>query len=129
VSDFYVYVAGPMSGPAPEYLANCANLTVVSRALMDDGLVPINPAADLLEGLVSVRALTVAEYQRRSIALLRLLQGRPGCMLVTRNKHDDGRVSEGVAAEIAEAKRLGIPVLTSIVAVLLLVQRLAGVAP
>jgi hypothetical protein len=50
-------------------------------------------------------------------------------MLVTRNKHDDGRVSEGVAAEIAEAKRLGIPVLTSIVAVLLLVQRLAGVAP
>ena len=49
----YVYVAGRLSGDPPTYLANLAEMCAASRRLMDMGLTPINPGADMLEGLMS----------------------------------------------------------------------------
>ena len=111
--DAYVYVAGPLSDSPPEYLANVARMSRAARRLARLGFVPINPAADLVEGLVDQWVLSVEDYQARSMSLLRLLAGRRGCLYVTGRVHDDGRESAGVAAEIAEAKRLGIPVVES----------------
>ena len=114
MTDFYCYTAGPLSGDPGEYLANVAWLSQVSRGLMSYGFIPINPAGDMLEGLASEFPLSVADYQRRSMALLRLLQGRRGCLYVTRLQRHDGRESQGVRAEIEEATRLGIPVAYSL---------------
>jgi hypothetical protein len=47
----YVYVAGPLSDLPPQYLANVARMTQVSRSLAEAGYITINPAADMLEGL------------------------------------------------------------------------------
>ena len=85
--DACVYVAGPLSDPPPEYLVNVARMSRAARRMTRLGLVPIN--------------------------LLRLLAGRRGCLYVIARVHDDGREIAGVAAEIAEAKRLGIPVFES----------------
>lgn len=109
---FYVYLAGPLSGAPSEYLANVARLTRMSRVLIEDGFTPINPAADLLEGLVSTRALPLETYQRRGMELLRLLAGHQNACLY-RLLHADGRGSRGVRAEIKEAERLGIRVCRS----------------
>ena len=111
--DAYVYVAGPLSDSPPEYLANVARMSRAARRLARLGFVPINPAADLVEGLVDQWVLSVEDYQARSMSLLRLLAGRRGCLYVTGRVHDDGRESAGVAAEIAEAGRLGIPLFES----------------
>ena len=109
----YVYVAGPLSDLPPQYLANVAQLSLTSRHLVNLGYVSINPAGDLIEGLMGLTAWPVEVYQKRSMDLLRLLVGRRGCLYVTSRIHADGRESAGVAAEIAEAKRLGIPVFES----------------
>ena len=114
MTDFYCYTAGPLSGDPGEYLANVAWLSSVSRGLMCYGFIPINPAGDMLEGLASEYPLEVRDYQRRSLALLRLLEGRNGCLYVTRLCHRDGRESIGVRAEIEEATRLGIPIAYSL---------------
>jgi hypothetical protein len=110
---FYVYIAGPMSGYPAEYLANCARMSAFSRQFMDLGLCPINPAGDLLEGLASQTPLLDEEYKRRSMDLLRLLgaleRGRAAVFVIS-NKHRNGSISSGVADEIAEAEKLGIPV-------------------
>lgn len=113
--DAYVYVAGPLSDPPPEYLVNVARMSRAARRMARLGFVPINPAADLVEGLVDHYhwPLSVEDYQARSMSLLRLLAGRRGCLYVTSRVHDDGRESAGVAAEISEARRLGIPVFES----------------
>lgn len=87
--DAYVYVAGPLSDSPPEYLANVARMSRAARRMTRLGLVPIN--------------------------LLRLLAGRRGCLYVIARVHDDGREIAGVAAEISEARRLGIPVFESVV--------------
>lgn len=113
---FYVYVAGRLSGDPGEYLANVAALALVSRRLLEAGYCPVNPAADALEGLASLEALPVVCYQRRSLELLRLLAPAvpAAALLVTSTHHRDGRISGGVAGEIAEAERLGIPIVHDI---------------
>lgn len=64
---FYVYVLGPMSGTPAEYLANCHRLSATSRLLMDYGYCPINPAGDMLEGLMGGTPLTDEQYKARSM--------------------------------------------------------------
>ena len=107
---FYVYLAGPMSSYPADYLASCARMSTYSRQLMDLEICTINPAGDLLEGLASQIPLTDAQYKRRSLDLLRLLEGKPAAVFVIALKNRSGTISSGVADEIAEATRLGIPV-------------------
>lgn len=107
---FYVYVAGPLSDIPPQYLANVARLSLESRCLAEQGYVTINPAADMLEGLVGLSAWPLGLYQERSIALLRLLQHVDGALYVVTASHADGRPSAGVQAEVDEARALRIPV-------------------
>ena len=115
MEEAYVYVAGPLSDPPPEYLVNVARMARAARRMARLGFVPVNPAAELVEGLIDHWPLSVEDYQARSMSLLRLLAGRRGCLYVTSRVHDDGRESAGVAAEISEARRLGIPVFESVV--------------
>ena len=126
---FYVYVAGPLSDDPPQYLANVAVLTRASRELTEAGYTTINPAADLLEGLMSPKAWPLSTYQERSTDLMRLLVGRPGCVYVVLTAHADSRTSAGVAAEIAEANRIGIPVCYSRSAIRTLKERFEGKVP
>ena len=107
---FYVYVAGPLSDLPSEYLANVVAISRVSRALIDEGYVPINPAADLIDGLMSGDPIPIAVYHRRSMHLLRLLVGKRAAVFVVATHHRGGRKSTGVADEITEAKRSGIPI-------------------
>lgn len=106
---FYVYIAHPLSDLPPQYLANVATVCLVARDLMKYGFTPINPAADLLEGIVGAEPLPLELYQERSLNLLRLLAGRRAALYVLGDRHADGRGSKGVAGEVAEAIRLGIP--------------------
>ena len=106
----YVYVAGPLSDLPPQYLANVARMTKMSRSLAEAGYITINPAADMLEGLMSPAPWPLSLYQSRSMGLLRLLEGRRGALYVVSDRHADGRFSAGVTAEIAEAKRRHIPI-------------------
>jgi hypothetical protein len=107
----YVYVAGPLSGYPGDYLANVARMSRYSRQLIEAGDCPINPAADILEGLASARPLTIAQYHARSMDLLRLLAGRDDAeMHVLSLSHRDGVISDGVLDEVGECGRLGIPV-------------------
>ena len=119
----YVYVAGPLSDMPPQYLANVAAMTAMSRQLIELEFCPINPAADMLEGLMAAAPLTLEQYQRRSMDLLRLLgaleRGRAAVFVVA-SKHRNGSVSGGVAAEIVEAEKLGIPVVHGLVELLAL---------
>jgi hypothetical protein len=86
-----------------------------SRLLMEYGFVPINPAGDLLEGLMDVTALDLALYQGRSMALLKLLRGRRrAALFAIRTEHADGRPSTGVRNEIVQSVAWGIPVVTSV---------------
>lgn len=107
----FVYIAAPLSGPPAEYLANVARMSRYARALIDEGRCPINPAADLLEGLMSEKPLTDAQYKERSLDLLGLLAGRhDSAMVVLAQGHRDGSESVGVTSEILLADKLGIPV-------------------
>ena len=107
----YVYVAGPMSGPPDQYLAAAHRMSAYCRMLMEKGLCPINPAGDLLEGIVSGNVLSGYGYKERSMDLLRLLAGREDSELhVLGMMRWDGSVADGVCAEIDEAERLLIPV-------------------
>jgi len=110
----YVYVAGPLSDMPPAYLANVAAMTAMSRKLIELEFCPVNPAADALEGLMSAAPLTLKQYQRRSMDLLRLLAGKPAAVFVVATLHRNGSVSAGVQAEIVAAKNLGIPVVHSL---------------
>ena len=111
---FYVYLAAPLTDLPAQYLANVATMSRMSRDLMRAGYIPINPAADMLEGLMSDEALTIDLYQSRSMALLELLRGcRRAALFVIRLQHADGRPSTGVRDEIANAQAWGIPVVTT----------------
>ena len=107
---FYVYVCGPMSGYPSDYLANCARMNAYSRQFLELGMCPINPAGDMMEGLASRVPLADSVYKRRSLELLRLLEGKPAAVFVVALQHRNGSISSGVAEEITEATRLGIPV-------------------
>jgi hypothetical protein len=106
----YVYIAGRLSGDPPSYLANVHEFCATARTLIDLGYCPINPAADMLEGIMSGVVMGTDVYQQRSLDLLRLLPGQDACVLVIAAYHLDGRPSLGTAREVAEAARLGIPV-------------------
>lgn len=114
---YYVYLAHPLSDMPPQYLANVAAMTAMSRKLLELEYCPINPAADALEGLMSSAPLTLEQYQRRSMDPLRLLgaleRGRAAVFVIA-TLHRNGSVSGGVAAEIAEADKLSIPVVHSL---------------
>ena len=114
---FYVYLASPLTDLPAQYLANVATMSRLSRELMLDGYVPINPSCDLLEGLMGVEALDLELYHSRSMALLELLKGRRrAAVYVIQVLHADGRRSSGVLDEMANADTWGIPVVTSRVA-------------
>jgi hypothetical protein len=107
---FYVYIICPMTGYPGDYLASCAEMSRYARQFIELGMCPINPAGDMLEGLASPVPLADSKYKRRSMDLLRLLEGRPAAVFVVATKHRDGIISSGVADEITESGRLGIPV-------------------
>jgi hypothetical protein len=107
----YIYIAHPLTDLPAQYLANVAAISRCSRRLIERGFCPINPAGDMLEGLMSDTPLTIEQYQLRSLQLLDLLRGREGAaLLVLTTCHMDGRESAGVWAEIHHAEACGIPV-------------------
>ena len=107
----YVYVAGPLSGPPEQYLAAVARMSAYSRYLIEKGVCPINPAGDLLEGLISTAALSGNSYKERSLDLLRLLAKRDDAEVhVLGTVRWDGSSATGVCVEVDEAWILGIPV-------------------
>ena len=101
-----VYIAGPLSGREVQYLENVARMLQVWRKLVEAGYACVCPAADLLLGLVSPFAWPASMYKKQSMELLR----RCDVVFVT-NPAD---ITPGVAAEIAEAERLQIPVAYSV---------------
>lgn len=111
---FYVFISGPMSEYPSGYLACCSEMSAYARRFMELGMCPINPAGDMLEGLVSPVPLEGAQFKRRSMELLRLLEGKPAAVFVISTVHRDGRVADGVVDEIGESKRLGIPVVDEV---------------
>lgn len=116
--DFYVYVANRLSGHPGEYLANVCELSRACRRLMEAGYIVVNPAGDMLEGLMSEEPLPVAAYQRRSLGLLRLCiralhAGERAALLIVNAKHRDGSRSGGVGDEIRLAEEYGLPVVWS----------------
>lgn len=116
--EFYVYVANRLSGHPGEYLANVHELSRVCRRLMDAGYVVVNPAGDLLEGLMSGDVLPVSAYQKRSLGLLHLVItahrfGYRAALRVEHGMHRDGSISHGVIDEIAAAQEAGLPVVWS----------------
>lgn len=114
---FWVYVAGRLSGHPGQYLANVHELSATSRRLMEEGYCPVNPAGDLLEGLMRGEALPVPAYQARSLQLLELLAAPAGegraALLLVEAFHPDGSPSAGVAREVEFCHRRGIPVVSS----------------
>ncbi len=115
---FFVYVAGRLSGDPGEYLANVCELSSVSRELVEARFCPINPAGDLLEGLMRPEALSVRTYQARSRDLLKLCAfairaGAGAAIFVVSDTHRDGRPSGGVRREIELSHELGIPIVRS----------------
>ena len=52
---FLVYIAGPLSDMPPQYLANVSRMSDMSRLLTERGFTTINPAADMLEGLMGAK--------------------------------------------------------------------------
>ena len=107
---FYVYIICPMTGYPSDYLASCAEMSRYSRQFIELGLCPINPAGDLLEGLISPVPLADSEYKRRSMELLQLLEGKHAAVFVVATRYRDGRISSGAVNELTETYRLGIPV-------------------
>lgn len=114
-ADFNVYIAGPLSDQPPGYLANVARLGQVSRELTEAGYITLNPAADLIEGLMSATPWPLEMYQQRSLGHLRMLQYVPhGALYVDRDTSTStGQPSRGVAREIMVADDLLIPVFYS----------------
>lgn len=108
---FYVYLCHPITGLPSEYLANVAAISAFSCELMMNGFCPINPAADLLEGLMSQEPLPIESYHRRAMELLGLLRGQSRAALyVMRRKRLDGSLASGVTEEIEQAIKWAIPV-------------------
>lgn len=107
---FYVFVSGPMSEYPSGYLACCSEMSAYSRRFLEMGMCPINPAGDMLEGLVSPVPLDGQRFKRRSMELLSLLEGRHAAVFVISTWHHDGSLATGVIDEAQEARRLDIPV-------------------
>ena len=115
----YVYVAGPLSAPPSEYLAYVHRMSIACRQLVERRCCPLNPGADLVEGLTHPDVLPVEAYKRRGLETLTLLAyakaaGHPVCVWVLAVTKDGGQSSSGVLAELALAQELGIPIVESI---------------
>jgi len=113
-STFYVFISGPMSEYPSGYLACCSEMSAYARKFMEMGMCPINPAGDMLEGLVSPVPLDGQRFKRRSMELLRLLEGKPAAVFVISPLHHDDTIAGGVVDEIHEAVMLGIPVVDEV---------------
>lgn len=99
-----VYVAGPYNANgACNVLANIRNGIAACRTLITWGLAPICPWLDCLYCIVD----DVSEAQLKAVSME--LMRRADCVYVN-PEGEDWCASAGVAAEIAEADRLGIPV-------------------
>jgi len=100
-----VYVAGPLTGTdptPPSYIRNLRAMTDVCADIRKMGAAPYNPGADIIDGLVS-GDMTLEDFQHVSSAWLRAAH------IVFRM----GGASRGADAEVALAKSLDIPVVTS----------------
>jgi len=97
-----VYIAGPLSGGETRYMANVARMLRVWKELMQSGYAAICPCADMLAGMVSEYEFDVMAFKRQSMEYLRR------CDVVY--VYEPANISPGVADEIDEAWRLGIPV-------------------
>lgn len=99
-----VYVAGPFAGATPWDVAqNVREAEVWGLSVAQAGAMPLIPHANTH---LFVGQCTEAFWYAGTLELLRRCDG----MLVFARKGPRG-VSAGVAAEIAEAQRLGIPIL------------------
>ncbi len=112
----YVYVANRMSGDPAQYLCNVGEMARISAALILRGFCPFNPAGDFLDGIMLEEPIPVELYHERSMHLLRLFAlAKPhAVMLVLHANHRNGERSVGVAGEIEEARKLGIPIVWSV---------------
>jgi len=108
-----VYIAHPLSGPPNEYLYNCGQMDVASVEVAAIGFAPFNPADDMRRGVAASILLglryNTADYQRVSMAWLEAAD----VVLVLATHRLDGTPSDGVAAEVARADELHIPVVYS----------------
>jgi hypothetical protein len=97
-----VYVAGKMSSTNPlEFLRNLNALQDWTAHVRELGYAPF-PVADDFADIMRTKDVTVEQVKEASIVWLR----RADCMLVTPGWEQ----SPGTHAEIAEARRCGIPV-------------------
>ena len=98
-----VYVAGKMSDPDPlQFLRNIAALQAWTARLRELGYAPFPVADDFADIMLTDDRVTVNDVKAASLVWL----ARADCVFVTPHYEQ----SSGVAAEIAEAKRLNIPV-------------------
>lgn len=113
-SPFYIYIAGPLSDFPAQYLSHASRMSRESRWCMEQGWTPFNPAADLIEGLMSVKPMPDLMYQKRSMDMLRLIaRAERRALYVVGDRHYNGALSHGVFKEMIEAKHLGIPICRS----------------
>ena len=113
-SPFYIFISGPLSDFPPQYLSHASRMSRESRWCMEQGWVPFNPAADLIEGLMSVKLLPESVYQKRSMDMLRLIaRAEKRAIYVVGDRHYNGALSHGVFKEMVEARHLGIPICRS----------------
>jgi len=113
-SPFFIYIAGPLSDFPPQYLSHVSRMSREARWCMEQGWVPFNPAADLIEGLMSVKLLPESVYQKRSMDMLRLIaRAEKRAIYVVGDRHYNGALSHGVFKEMVEARHLGIPICRS----------------
>ena len=102
-----VYIAGPLSGGEMRYISNVARMLKVWKLLLESGYAAICPCADMLAGMVCPdHPFDVMAFKRQSMEYLRR------CDVVYVYEPDS--ISPGVADEIDEAHRLGIPVAYSV---------------
>lgn len=113
-SPFYIYIAGPLSDFPAQYLSHATRMSREARWCMEQGWVPFNPAADLIEGLMSVKPMPDLMYHKRSMDMLRLIaRAEKRAIYVVGDRHYNGALSGGVFKEMVEAKHLGIPICRS----------------
>lgn len=105
-----VYIAGPLSDFPADYLNNCGKMISAWQDINAAGHAAYCPAADLLLGLsrgaTNGQAYSVEQYRAWSMAWLDVAD----VLVVIGWKHEDGRESEGVKAEVVAAEYAGIPV-------------------
>jgi nucleoside 2-deoxyribosyltransferase len=103
-----IYIAGPLTGPPIEYLANCKRMEETAAVLINLGYAPFCPSLDRLIFLQvdDGRGITVEMIKAYSMTWMRQCEAvllMPGW-----------ERSKGTLAEIEEAKRRKIPIYDTI---------------